>query len=143
MALPKAADRFSAKRPSSTGLYSDFLTNLNAHPDSKQLISIKEEAAVTRSIKNLLLTNKYERLFQPTIGSNLSHFLFEDISSFTEDSIKTQIIQTIENYEPRAKLIDVVVTGYPDQNGYVVTIVYYLTTITNAITINIPLIRVR
>ena len=143
MALPKVSDRFSARRSPSNVLYSDFLTNLNAHPDSKQLIALKEEAAVTRSIKNLLLTNKYERLFQPALGSNLSHFLFEDISPHTEASIKNQITETIENYEPRAKLVDVAVTGYPDQNGYVVTIIYYLTTIANSVTINIPLIRVR
>lgn len=143
MALPTVADRFSAKRSSSDNLYSDFLTNFNFHPDSSQLMAIKDEAAVTRSIRNLLSTNKYERLFQPTIGSNLSHFLFEDVSAHTEASIKTQITQTIENFEPRAKLIDVIVTAYPDQNGYVVTILYYLTTISNPITINIPLIRVR
>lgn len=143
MALSKVADRFSAQRSINNDLYSDFLTNLNIHPDSKQLMTAKNEAAVTRSIKNLLLTNKYERLFQPTVGSNLSHFLFEDISAHTEASIKNQIVQTIENYEPRAKLLDVSVTGYPDQNGYVVTITYYLTTITNSVTINIPLIRVR
>lgn len=143
MALPTVADRFSAKRSPDNNLYSDFFTNLNSHPDSLQLMVLRNENAVTRSIKNLLLTNKYERLFQPTIGSNLSNFLFEDISPQTEASIKTQIIQTIENFESRAKLIDVVVTGYPEQNGYVVTIVYYLTTITNPITINIPLIRVR
>lgn len=143
MALPKVADRFSLKRSSDNNLYSDFFTNFNSHPDSLQLMVLKDQNAVTRSIKNLLLTNKYERLFQPTIGSNLSKFLFEDISPQTEASIKSQITETIENYEPRAKLIDVIVTGYPDQNGYVVTIVYYITTVTNPITINIPLIRVR
>ena len=143
MALPTIADRFSAQRQQSDTLYSDFFANLNFHPDSSQLMVLKNEAAVTRSIRNLLLTNKYERLFQPTLGCNLNHFLFEDISPQTEASIKTQITRTIENFEPRAKLIDVAVTGYPDQNGYVVTIVYYLTTIANPITINIPLLRVR
>jgi phage baseplate assembly protein W len=143
MAAPSVADRYSATRSKEQFLYSDFLTNFNAHPDSKQLMTIKNEVAVTRSIKNLLLTNKYERLFQPTIGSNLRNFLFEPISPQTEASLKTQIIRTIENHEPRAKLIDTVVTGYPEQNGYIVTIVFYTTTIINPITINIPLIRVR
>ena len=143
MSLPKIADRFSAQRQQSDTLYSDFFANLNFHPDSSQLMVAKNEAAVTRSIRNLLLTNKYERLFQPTIGCNLNLFLFEDISPQTEASIKTQITQTIENFEPRAKLIDVAVTGYPEQNGYVVTIIYYITTIANPITVNIPLLRVR
>lgn len=143
MALPKLADRYSAQRSAADYLYSDFLVNLNAHPDSKQLIASKNEVAVTRSIRNLILTNKYERLFQPIVGSNINNFLFEDISSHTEASIKSHIIETIENYEPRARLIDVLVTGYPEQNGYVVTIIYYITTIANPITVNIPLIRVR
>lgn len=143
MAFPSVADRFTARRNPEKSLYSDFLADLNAHPDSKQIVLSKDEVAVSRSIKNLLLTNKYERLFQPTVGSNLRNFLFEDISSHTQASIKSQIENTIENFEPRAKLIDVIVTGYPDQNGYVVTIVFYITTIANPVTINIPLIRVR
>lgn len=143
MASPSIADRFSAQKSKDEFLYSDFLTNLNAHPDSKQLMTIKNEVAVTRSIRSLLLTNKYERLFQPTIGSNLNYFLFEDVSSSTSAAIKSAIIQTIENYEQRANIIDVIVSPYPDENGYVVTILYYITTIANTITINIPLIRVR
>lgn len=143
MSLLKLVDKYSAKRPNKDILYSDFLANLNFHPDSKQLINNINEAAVIRSIKNLLLTNKYERLFQPTIGCNLNHFLFEDISPQTQASIKTQVIQTIENYEPRAKLLDVIVTPYPDENGYVITIIFYLITISNTVTVNIPLRRVR
>ena len=143
MAAPSVADRYSAQKSKDQFLYSDFLTNFNAHPDSKQLMTIKNEVAVTRSIRNLLSTNKYERLFQPTIGSNLNHFLFEDISTFTSAAIKSAIIQTIENYEPRAKIIDVIVSPYQNDNGYVVTLLYYITTIANPITVNIPLIRVR
>lgn len=143
MAAPSLADRYSAQKSKEEFLYSDFLTNFNAHPDSKQLMTIKNEAAVTRSIRNLLSTNKYERLFQPTIGSNLNNFLFEDVSAITSAAIRSAIVQTIENYEPRAKIIDVIVSPYPDENGYVVTLLYYITTIANPITVNIPLIRVR
>jgi len=143
MALPSVADRYSAQRPKNKALYSDFLTNFNAHPDSKQLMTVKDEVAVMRSIKSLLLTNKYERLFQPSLGSNLRNFLFEDISRQTQASIQNAIRETIRNHEPRANIIDVIATGYPDQNGYVVTIIFYLRSIENAVTLNIPLIRVR
>lgn len=143
MALPSVADRFSARRSPNKTLYSDFLTDLNVHPDSKQIVLSKDEVAVTRSIKNLLLTNKYERLFQPSVGCNLRNFLFEDISPHTQASIKSQVQTTIENFEPRANLIDVIVTGYPEQNGYIITIIFYITTVANPITINIPLVRVR
>lgn len=143
MALPTFADRFSAQVSKDNALYSDFLTNFNMHPDSNQLIVNKNEVAVTRSIRNLILTNKYERLFQPTIGSSIRDFLFEDISSHTSVSIKDAIVNTIENFEPRATLIDVIVSPYPDEQGYVITIIYYITTSANPITVNIPLIRVR
>ena len=106
-------------------------------------MTVKDEVAVMRSIKSLLLTNKYERLFQPSLGSNLRNFLFEDISRQTQASIQNAIRETIRNHEPRANIIDVIATGYPDQNGYVVTIIFYLRSIENAVTLNIPLIRVR
>ena len=143
MALPTVADRFSAQVSKDNALYSDFLTNFNMHPDSNQLIVNKNEVAVTRSIRNLILTNKYERLFQPTIGSGIRDFLFEDISGHTSVSIKAAIVTTIENFEPRATLIDVRVSPYPDEHAYVITIIYYITTSANPITVNIPLIRVR
>lgn len=143
MALPTVADRFSAQVSKDNALYSDFLTNFNMHPDSNQLIVNKNEVAVTRSIRNLILTNKYERLFQPTIGSGIRDFLFEDISGHTSVSIKAAIVTTIENFEPRATLIDVIVSPYPDEHAYVITIIYYITTSANPITVNIPLIRVR
>jgi len=143
MALPKVADRFTAQRPKDRNLYSDFLVNLNPHPDNNQLVVSTNEEAIIRSIKNLLLTNKYERLFQPSIGSNIQKYLFEPISPQTQSGIANQVRETIENFEPRAKLIDVVVSPYMDENAYVITIVFYVTSIENAITINIPLIRVR
>jgi phage baseplate assembly protein W len=143
MALPTVADRFSAQRSKASFIYSDFLSDFNAHPDNKQLMAIRDEAAVSRSIRNLLFTNKYERLFQPNIGGNLDKFLFEDVSAQTEASIRFQIIETIENYEPRAKLLDVIATGYPEKNGYVVSITFYVTSVENPITLNLPLYRVR
>ena len=143
MALPKVADRFSAQRPKDQNLYSDFLVNLNAHPDTNQLVVNRNEEAIIRSVKNLLFTNKYERLFQPRIGSNIHKYLFEPISPQTQTGIRDQVRETIENFEPRAKILDIVVSPYMDENAYVITIVFYVTTVENAITINIPLIRVR
>lgn len=143
MTKPSVAERFTAQKSASDILYSDFFTNLNSHPDSKQVVVSTNEAAVMRSIKNLLLTNKYERLFQPQVGSNLRNFLFEDISARTEDLITDAIRTTIENYEPRAQIIEIITTGYPEKNGYVVTVSFYLTSIDNAVTFYVPLTRVR
>jgi phage baseplate assembly protein W len=143
MALPKVADLYSARRERDDTLYSDFLVNFNAHPDNSQLIRNVNEDAIIRSLKNLLFTNKYERLFQPTIGSNLKNLLFEPVSPQTESNIKEEIKRLIENYEPRVNIIDLVVSAYPDRNAYVVSLTFYMTTIQDTLTINIPLIRVK
>jgi len=143
MALPKVADRYTARRPRNEDLYSDFLVNINAHPDNGQIVTYKNEEAVISSIKNLLFTNKYERLFQPEIGSNIQRLLFEPISPQTEVDIVNEIKETIENYEPRANLLDVIASGDPDNNSYLITISFYITSAENVTTINIPLYRVR
>ncbi len=143
MALPKVADLYSARRERDDTLYSDFLVNFNAHPDNSQLIRNVNEDAIIRSLKNLLFTNKYERLFQPTIGSNLKNLLFEPVSPQTESNIKEEIKRLIENYEPRVNIVDLVVSAYPDRNAYIVSLTFYMTTIQDTLTINIPLIRVK
>jgi hypothetical protein len=143
MALPKVADLYSARRERDDTLYSDFLVNFNAHPDNSQLIKNVNEDAIIRSLKNLLFTNKYERLFQPTIGSNLKNLLFEPVSPQTESNIKEEIKRLIENYEPRVNIVDLVVSAYPDRNAYIVSLTFYMTTIQDTLTINIPLIRVK
>lgn len=143
MALPKVADRYSAQKSKEDIVYSDFLVNLNVHPGNLQLMTNKNEDAVIRSLKNLIFTDKYERLFQPNIGCNIRQLLFEPISPQTEFAIVNQIKETIKNQEPRAKLIDVIASAYPDENAYVVSISFYVTSINNPITITLPLHRVR
>ena len=64
------ADKFTTKLKKED-LYSDFYTNLNAHPDTKQLVVNRNEDAIIRSIRNLILTDKYERPFQPDVGSRV------------------------------------------------------------------------
>lgn len=126
-----------------TEIYSDFFTNFDVHPELHDLVRKKNEEAVKTSIRNLILTNKYERLFQPSIGGNIKKYLFDNISPITQESIQNEIRSVIENYESRAKIIDVVATPYPDQNAYVVTIEFYLINTNNKVTLTTILYRVR
>lgn len=142
MAIVSVADRFTLRRVDEA-LYSDFLTNLNPHPDSKQLITNKNEDAVVRSIKNLILTQRFERPFQPTIGSKINSFLFENISPQVTQALKKEIEQTIKEHEPRARLLDVVVAPVEERNMYVVTIVFYTVNVEQPITFKVVLERVR
>lgn len=142
MAIVSVADRFSLKRDTST-LYSDFLTNLNPHPDTKQVVINKNEDAIVRSIRNLLLTDKFERPFQPSIGSKLKGFLFENMSPQVTAAIQEDIRQTIEEHEPRARLLDITATPVEEKNLYVITIIFYTVNVEAPTTFNIVLERVR
>jgi phage baseplate assembly protein W len=79
-------------------IYSDFLTDLNPHPDMKDVVRFIDENAVKRSIKNLILTNKYERLYQPEIGSDINKILFEPMVNSTAQILTKYIRETIENH---------------------------------------------
>lgn len=128
---------------SSKVVYSDFATNLTAHPDTLQLISVTNENAVKRSIKNIILTDKYERPFQPDLAGNIKKMLFENITPQTTESIKKYITQAIENHEPRAKLIDVQVKPDPARHLYQVGIAFYVIGKTDPVTYTIVLKRIR
>jgi len=124
-------------------VYSDFLTNMNPHPVSGMLLRFVNEKAVTRSIRNIISTNKGERLYQPTIGSSIRDLLFEPISQFTTNLLKSEIEGTIRRHEPRAKVLNVSCIPQEEKNRYVVTIVYMLINKQEPISVNVTLQRVR
>lgn len=124
-------------------LYSDFLVNLNPHPVSGAVLRFTNEKAVTRSIRNLLLTNPGERLYQPDLGSGIRQLLFEPISDFTSNTLGRFIEDTINKYEQRAKVLAVNVIPEEDKNRYTVTIVYVLINKQEPVSITVTLQRVR
>jgi phage baseplate assembly protein W len=124
-------------------IYSDLFTNFDVHPNLHDLVIRKNEDAVKGSILNIINTNKYERPFNPDFGSNIRKALFEPIMPETQDKLQTEIQSAIENYEPRARILGVVCTPYEDQNAYAVTITFYVINITNPVTLNTILYRVR
>lgn len=136
------ADRFT-ELDRKNELYSDFLTNLNTHPVSRETLRFVNEKAVTRSIRNLLNTQQGERLYQPDIGSNVRKLLFEPIDDITADILTSTIRDTLTTYEPRAKVLNVEVIPDEDRNRYVVTVVYMLINKQDPISVNITLQRVR
>jgi phage baseplate assembly protein W len=82
-------------------------------------IALKYDAqSVIASIRNLLNTNLYERLFQPDIGSGLANLLFEPCTPLTATLIQNEVIRTITNYEPRATINTINVSAKPDSNQF-------------------------
>ena len=81
------------------------------------IIALKNETAIARSIRNLIFTIPGEKPFEPNIGSRVTNLLFENLDVLTASSIQTEIEATIGNYEPRVKLVQVRVTPNYDNSG--------------------------
>lgn len=124
-------------------IYSDFLSNLNPHPVSGDITRFVNEQAVIRSIKNLIMTNRGERLYQPTIGSNIRKMLFEPMGSAAATEIASLVRETIEQHETRARLLDIQVLPQYEQNRYVVNITIIIINKSDPVNFNITLTRVR
>jgi phage baseplate assembly protein W len=98
---------------------------------------------VRAALRNLILTNKGERLFQPTIGSNIRKALFEDISDTSTNMLKTYIEDAIAEHEPRVRVIDILVAPDEVSNAYRVSIIFEIINNTTPQTLNLTLYRVR
>ena len=99
--------------------------------------------AVINAVKNLILTNHYEKPFQPEIGSDVRKLLFEPIDMITASMIQREITNTIENFEPRASVLDITTIPNYDENGYQVKLTFQLVNLTDPVTITFQLERLR
>jgi phage baseplate assembly protein W len=123
--------------------YSDFSNDLIPHPVIKDVLRFVNENAINKSIRNLLLTNKGERLYQPDIGSDIFKMLFEPMSEGVAELISTAVQTTIADYEPRARVTDVLVIPDYDNNLYQVIVQYLIINRQSPVTLNVTLTRVR
>ena len=89
-------------------IYADIFNDLDKHPISDDVAVKTNENAVKQAIKNLLLTDRGERLFQPDIGGNIRKMLFENITPQTITVLEQMIQDVLDVYEPRANIIDIV-----------------------------------
>jgi phage baseplate assembly protein W len=124
-------------------IYTDFKKNLEISPVSLDITLVKDEEAVKESIKNLILTNRGERLMQPLIGGNINAMLFENITPATLTLIEDQVRTTLDLYEPRAELIDVIASSNIDDNMVNVRIVFYVKNSQQPISVDVFLERTR
>jgi len=123
--------------------FKDLDLNFTIHPIKKDINVHKNEYAIINAVKNLILTNHYERPFQPQIGSNIRRLLFENVDSVTGSQIEREITETIDNFEPRARTSKVDVVADPDNNGFKVVLEFFIINNPNPITINFFLERIR
>lgn len=126
-----------------TRTFSDLDFNFTAHPVTKDISRRFDENAVKSAIKNLVLTSNYERPFHSEIGSPIRRLLFELPTPMFVLSLKRAIIDLINNYEPRAEIIDVIVYDLRDENTVNVTIEFKIVNTEKPLSVELVLERTR
>jgi phage baseplate assembly protein W len=126
-----------------TRTFTDLDLNFLAHPVTKDVTTKVDEQAIKASIRNLVLTSNYEKPFHPEIGSPIKSLLFEPATPLLPVLIKRAIQQTIDNYEPRVRLLDVNVNMSPDTNSIYVTIEFVIVNTSVPLIVDLILIRTR
>tara|TARA_B100001287_G_C22386743_1_gene391389 strand:- start:30 stop:431 length:402 start_codon:yes stop_codon:yes gene_type:complete len=104
--------------------FKDLSISFKFNPLSGDLIALKNENAIARAVRNIVSTTPGEKFFDPDFGSSVSEILFENVDDITAISIKDEIKNCLQNYEPRVEIIDVKVDPNFDENQFDVIITY-------------------
>ena len=123
--------------------YKDLDLNFKAHPVTKDVLKKTGDAAITTALRNLILTSRYEKVFQPLYGSRVRGLLFENVSFIVANLLETEILQTIKTYEPRVTVQAVRVQANNEENGYAITIRFYINNVEAPQTINLFLEKIQ
>ncbi|SVB24138.1 uncharacterized protein METZ01_LOCUS176992, partial [marine metagenome] len=100
--------------------------NFGINPVTGDVTTVTDVIAVKRSVRNLLLTNHYDRPFHPEIGSNVPALLFENVGPITGNQLQRAIEEMIGNFEPRARITAVECVPIAESNSYNITIHFYV-----------------
>ena len=104
--------------------FKDISLSFDPHPVTKDLPVLRNERAISRSVRNLVQTIPGERFFNSILGSGVRRLLFDFIDVATADSIEDEILTTISNFEPRVTNVKVQVEPRPDRNNFNVTVFF-------------------
>ena len=124
-------------------VFKDIDLDFQVHPVTGDVGKKIGDAAIIASIKNLLQTSKYERLFQPRIHSRLKAHLFEPLDNITSAAIEAEIRTTIGLHEPRVDLTQVTATPDYDAQGYNVSLSFFISNRAAPVSITLFLERIR
>ena len=106
--------------------FKDLSASFQTSPLNNDLIALKNESAIARSVRNLVLTGRGERPFQPILGTGVSRLLFENMDKLTASAIRSELRTTIENYEPRVEINEILVEPDFEGNAFHVTLQYFI-----------------
>jgi|TARA_A100001388_G_scaffold101494_1_gene73981 phage baseplate assembly protein W len=131
------------KSKRSNRIYADLNLSFTKNPATKDVARLFDVQAIKRSVKNIILTNKYERPFNSDFGCNLRGFLFENVTEPLLVVIKDRVSMAIEKYEPRVSVEDVVVESDDGSNGIRIMVSFKINGVEQPVTVSTFLQRVR
>ena len=134
---------FTKGLSTNTRRWSDLDLDFIKHPNTKDIVKKTDVEAVKRAVRNLILTNRYERPFHPEIDGGVTRLLFELATPSTKIEIENAIRTVIKNFEPRAEVLNVFVGGDIDKNEIHVTLTFRVINVPEPVTIELFLERLR
>lgn len=124
-------------------VFKDIPLSFTAHPVTGNVKALVNRDAVKQSVKNIVLTNFYERPYSPNLGGDIISQLFENMDPITEYNIAKNIRQALDNYEPRAIIDEIKSDFFQDQNAINITITFRVRNNAEPISVNVLLDRIR
>ena len=123
--------------------FSDLGISMTAHPVTGNPVVKKNADAVIGALKNLILTNRFERPYDPLFGADIYSRLFENFDAIEQVNIEEDIKTAVNNYEPRAKISEVRVIASPNSNKVQIGITFYVVNEVQPTTIGLEIERTR
>lgn len=123
--------------------FSDIDLDFTKNPVNGDVNILTDDVAIKRSVRNLVLTSRFERLMQPDVDCKISNRLFENMTPVTEVRIEQAIRHTLTTYEQRIEVVDIVINAEQDSNKLNILIVFRIKNTTELIEVPIRLERIR
>tara|TARA_X000001388_G_scaffold30855_1_gene21877 strand:- start:1023 stop:1451 length:429 start_codon:yes stop_codon:yes gene_type:complete len=138
-----STENLSNNSKRATRIYKDLDLDFGRNTVTNDVNKLTDVEAVKRSVRNLINTNHFERPFHPEIGGNVRALLFENMTPLTALNLQRKIEEVLNNFEPRAKITQILADPDIDRNGYRLEIKFYVIGIQNPITVETFLERLR
>ena len=138
-----STENLSNNSKRATRIYKDLDLDFGRNTVTNDVNKLTDVEAVKRSVRNLINTNHFERPFHPEIGGNVRALLFENITPLTALNLQRKIEEVLTNFEPRARVTQIIANPDIDRNGYQLEFKFYVIGIQNPITVETFLERLR
>ena len=138
-----STENLSNNSKRATRIYKDLDLDFGRNTVTNDVNKLTDVEAVKRSVRNLINTNHFERPFHPEIGGNVRALLFENMTPLTALNLQRKIEEVLSNFEPRARVTQIIADPDIDRNGYRLELRFYVIGIQNPITVETFLERLR